>query len=53
MDFDPTVLLLSLFPTGIGFVLFKYGRKSDRWPHLMTGIASRAYPYFTGSIISR
>jgi hypothetical protein len=52
MDFDPAVLLLSLIPSGIGFVLFKYGRKSDRWPHLVTGIAFMAYPYFTGSVIS-
>ena len=52
MDFDPTVLMLSLIPSGIGFVLFRYGRKSDRWPQLVTGIAFMAYPYFTGSVTS-
>jgi hypothetical protein len=52
MDFDPALLMLSLIPSGIGFVLFVYGRKSDRWPHLVTGIAFMAYPYFTGSIVS-
>ena len=52
MDFDPTVLMLSLIPSGIGFVLFRYGRKSDRWPHLITGIALMAYPYFTGTVTS-
>ena len=52
MSFDPTVLILSLIPSGIGFVLFTYGRKSDRWPQLVTGILFMVYPYFTGSTIS-
>ena len=52
MEFDPTLLMLSLIPSGIGFVLFVYGRNSDRWPHLVTGIALMAYPYFTGTIVS-
>ena len=39
MDFDPTLLMLSLVPSGIGFVLFMYGRKQQRWPHLAGGIA--------------
>lgn len=50
MDFDPTVLILSLIPSGIGFVLFTYGRKSDRWPQLVTGILFMVYPYFTGGV---
>jgi len=52
MDFDPTLLMLSLIPSGIGFVLFVYGKKSDRWPQLVTGIALMAYPYFTGTVVS-
>ena len=52
MDFDPTLLMLSVIPSGIGFVLFMYGRKSDRWPQLVTGILFMVYPYFTGSTIS-
>ncbi len=52
MDFDPTFLMLSLIPSGIGFVLFTYGRKSDRWPQLVTGIALMAYPYFTATVTS-
>lgn len=50
MDFDPTVLFVSLIPSGIGFVLFTYGRKSDRWPQLVTGILFMVYPYFTGTL---
>jgi len=52
MDFDPTLLMLSVIPSGVGFVLFMYGRKSDRWPQLVTGILFMVYPYFTGSTIS-
>jgi hypothetical protein len=52
MDFDPTLLMLSLIPSGIGFVLFMYGRKTDRWPQLVTGLALMAYPYFTGTVTS-
>jgi hypothetical protein len=52
MDFDPTLLMLSLIPSGIGFVLFVYGKKSDRWPQLVTGVALMAYPYFTGTVTS-
>ena len=33
MTLDPTWLMLSLIPSGIGFVLFTYGRKQQRWPH--------------------
>jgi hypothetical protein len=49
---DPTWLLLSLIPGGIGFVLFTYGRKQERLPHLATGIAFMVYPYFTPTVIS-
>jgi hypothetical protein len=52
MDFNPTLLMLSVIPSGIGFVLFMYGRKSDRWPQLVTGILFMVYPYFTGSTTS-
>jgi hypothetical protein len=47
MTLDPTWLFLSLIPGGIGFVLFVYGKKQDRWPHLVTGLLFMVYPYFT------
>ena len=50
MNFDPNVLILSLIPSGIGFVLFTYGRKQDRWPQLVCGILMMVYPYFAGTI---
>jgi hypothetical protein len=50
MEFDPTILVLSLIPSGIGYVLFTYGRKEDRWPQLVCGIVLMVYPYFTGTV---
>jgi hypothetical protein len=49
-NFDPTWIFLSMIPAGIGFVLFVYGKKQQRWPHLVAGIALMAYPYFTSTI---
>ena len=52
MTFDPAWLFLSLIPSGIGFVLFVYGKKQERWPHMLAGILFSIYPYFTPSILS-
>ena len=52
MSFDPTWLFLSLIPGGIGFVLFVYGKKQERWPQLAAGLALMVYPYFTASLVS-
>lgn len=50
MSFDPTWLFISLFPSGAGFVLFTYGRKQDRLPHIVAGLLLMVYPYFTPSL---
>ena len=50
MNFDPNWLILSLIPSGIGFVLFVYGKKQGRWPQLVGGLLFMAYPYFTQSV---
>ena len=52
MSLDPTWLFLSLIPGGIGFVLFVYGKKQDRWPQLVAGLAMMVYPYFTPGLVS-
>ena len=52
MTIDPTWLFLSLIPGGIGFVLFVYGKKLQRWPHLIAGLAFMVYPYFTPTALS-
>ena len=43
-------MLLSLIPGGVGFVMFVYGKKQQRWPILGFGLAFIVYPYFTESV---
>ncbi|TDI24639.1 MAG: amino acid transport protein [Acidobacteria bacterium] len=43
---------MSLIPGGIGFVLFVYGKKQDRWPQLAAGLILMVYPYFATSLVS-
>ena len=50
MNLDPTWLFLSLIPSGIGFVLFVYGKKQERWPQLAAGLALMAYPYVATTV---
>jgi hypothetical protein len=52
MSFDPTWLFLSLIPSGVGFVLFVYGKKQQRWALMGAGVAFTVYPYFTESILA-
>ena len=52
MTLDPTWLMLSLIPSGIGFVLFTYGKKQQRWPHTTAGLLFMVYPYFATTVMS-
>ena len=52
MNLDPTWLFLSLIPSGVGFVLFVYGKKQQRWPQLVAGLLLTVYPYFATSVAS-
>jgi hypothetical protein len=52
MNFDPAFLFLSLIPSGIGFVLFMYGKKQGRMPQLVAGLVFMVYPYFTPTVVS-
>jgi 4-hydroxybenzoate polyprenyltransferase len=52
MSLDPTWLFLSLIPSGLGFVLFVYGKKQARWPHIVAGLAFMVYPYFATTVSS-
>ncbi len=52
MSLDPTWLFLSLIPGGIGFVLFVYGKKQGRMPHLVAGLVFMVYPYFATTTMS-
>jgi hypothetical protein len=50
MSLDPGLLFLSLITSGIGFVLFVYGKKQGRPPQLAGGIALMVYPYFVSTM---
>jgi hypothetical protein len=47
VNIDPVWLFLSMIPSGIGFVLFVYGKKQDRGIYMLAGIVFSIYPYFT------
>jgi hypothetical protein len=51
-NLDATWLFLSLFPGGIGFVLMVYGKKQERWVHVLFGALFTVYPFFTESATS-
>jgi hypothetical protein len=51
MMLDPVWILVSLVVSGAGFVVFSYGRKQQRWPHMIGGGLIVVLPYFvTGPI---
>jgi len=52
MSLDPTWIFLSLIPGGVGFVLFVYGKKQQRWPQLFAGLLFMVYPYFATTVLS-
>ena len=52
MNIDPTWIFLSLIPGGIGFVLFVYGKKQQRWPQMISGLLLMGYPYLATTAMS-
>lgn len=46
---SPTWLFFSVLIGGLGMAFFIYGKKQERIPQLMAGIALMAYPYFVSS----
>jgi hypothetical protein len=50
MSLDPTWLVLSMIPSGVGFVLFVYGKKQARLPQLVAGLMLMAYPFFATTV---
>jgi hypothetical protein len=49
VTFDPYSILLATVTGGVGFVLFTYGRKQQRLPQLVGGLALMVYPFFVTS----
>ena len=49
--FSGESLFVELVIGSIGFGLFLYGRKTERWPHIGAGLLLMAYPYFVSSAL--
>jgi hypothetical protein len=50
MSFDPTALLVSVLISAVGVGFFLYGKKQQRAPQLVAGIALMGYTYFVSSV---
>jgi hypothetical protein len=44
---DAGTLVVGFIVSGIGFVLFSYGRKMQRIVHVVFGLVLMVFPYFT------
>jgi hypothetical protein len=51
VNFDANTLIAGLVVSGVGFVLFSYGKKMGRVPHMVTGIVLIIYPYFVPGLL--
>ena len=49
---DPTLLALSLLFSLAGMALFYYGKKAQKTPHLVAGLALMTCPYFITNVIA-
>ena len=49
MDIGTTLIVSILFGS-IGTGYFLYGKKQQRWPHMLAGIVFTVYPYFATSV---
>ena len=46
MDFAPDSIMVSLVVGIVGLALFRYGKKEERAPQLLGGLALMIYPMF-------
>jgi len=47
---DATSLIAGFAVSGVGYVLFSYGRKQSRPPQLLGGLLLMVFPYFVPSV---
>lgn len=51
MNFDLSSLVCGLIVSSVGFVLFQYGRKMSRAPHVLAGLILMVFPYFVPGVL--
>jgi hypothetical protein len=50
MTLDGNSILASILVSGIGFVLFSYGRSQHRAPQMIAGVTLMVFPYFVTGV---
>jgi len=45
MSIDPWSILLQMVVSGAGYVLFTFGRRQERLPHVVAGLLLMALPF--------
>lgn len=50
MDFEPSSLIASLVVSSIGFVVFVYGKRLQRVPQIVVGLALMGFPYLVPNV---
>ncbi len=51
VDLDASTLVAGFLVSGVGFVLFSYGRKMSRFPHVIMGLVLMVFPYFVPGVL--
>jgi hypothetical protein len=47
---DPSALFVSLMVSIVGLAIFVYGKRQQRLPQLLAGVALMAYPFFVSNV---
>jgi hypothetical protein len=50
MDLETSSLIVSLIVSSIGFVVFAYGKRQQRVPQVVVGLALMGFPYLVPSV---
>ena len=50
MNLDPGYILANMLVSGVGYVMFMYGKKQRRFPQMAIGVLMLIYPYFITDI---
>jgi hypothetical protein len=51
VNLDASTLVAGFLVSGVGFVLFSYGRKMGRVPHTVAGLVLMVFPYFVPNVL--
>ncbi|HEV8550790.1 MAG TPA: hypothetical protein VGQ57_17210 [Polyangiaceae bacterium] len=52
MSLEPGSFFVSLLVSGVGFVIFEYGRRMRRVPQIAIGVALLIFPYFVSNVLA-